>query len=121
MKQFRQLTIVARVATVVVTAAMAMRIEPAHAVPGWLIDYTSGTSPNDIIHLLQLPPDEIARSAPYAPYMYGSVIRAPVSKITVNGSRVTLPLSGSSRTYGFAGTRSCGFFAHLVHPECGQF
>jgi hypothetical protein len=121
MKLFSQLTIVARVAAIVVPAAIAMSIAPAHAVPGWLIDYTSGTSSNDVIHLMQLPPDEISRYAPFGSYMYGSVIRAPVSKITVNGSRLTLPPPGSSRTYGFAGTGSCGFLARLVRPGCGQF
>jgi hypothetical protein len=114
MQKAAQLTLIAFVAA---TSGVA----PANAVPGWLIDNPSGTlKPNNIIYLMQLPPDKVSTYAAFGSYMYGSVIRPPLSTIRLNSARGAPPTVGASRTRGFGPTASCAFRAGRAQAACGR-
>jgi hypothetical protein len=114
MQKAAQLTLIA-----FVTATSG--VAPANAVPGWLIDNPSGTlKPNNIIYLMQLPPDKVSTYAAFGSYMYGSVIRPPLSTIRLNGARVTLPAAGASGTYRLGSATSCRLRAGPAYPDCGR-
>jgi hypothetical protein len=77
-----------------IAAGIVAASAPAYGAPGWLFENPSGTlTPNNIIWLMQLPPDQFSRYAPYASYMYESVILPPRTVVTVNGVPVRVTSS----------------------------
>jgi hypothetical protein len=57
-------------------------IKPAHAHSGWTYNPMTGT-PLTFSDASQLPPDGRSKAAPFASYLYGSVIPAPRATATL--------------------------------------
>jgi hypothetical protein len=91
MQPIRLKTMTGVAAAAMTASIIAGTIMPARAAPGWLFENPSGTlTPNNIIRLMQLPPDDYSQFAPYGSYMYESVILPPRTQVTLSQAPVVV-------------------------------
>ena len=82
-------------ATVLGASVTVAAVSPAWAQPGAQV-----TVANNIILLLQLPPDDYSQlRSSFGSYMYDSVIPRPHTRVTVNGAPVPIVAPISARAF----------------------